>query len=391
MKRIFLTLCAVVMSLGAWAGIPNKIIVPDIDGYLTLKGDFHVHTVFSDGNVWPTTRVKEALWEGLDVIAITDHLDTRHQRMVNRGIFNGEKVDRDTSYEMAAKEGEGKLIVIHGGEISRGMPPGHWNCLFIEDNDDICAAAEANDHDHMLAMEGGLKEATKQGGFIMWNHPNWEKHAPNETIWWDEHEKLYQEGYMHAIEVYNMSCGYSPEAHEWCLEKDMAIIGNSDIHNPFFEEINYMEGYHRPVTLVFAKERSEAGVKEALQDRRSAIFAEGVVYGREQELLPLYEACVEVVNVAIAPKKITITLRNNSSIPIVLTKNDAPESQDCYYPRYMVLTPFETKDFSVNTILVDHKSQKFTEKVVDVNFNVESFQIGANKPLKYKYSINLEK
>ena len=44
--------------------------LPDIPGYRTLKGDFHVHTDFSDGVVWPTFRIDEALREGIDVIAI---------------------------------------------------------------------------------------------------------------------------------------------------------------------------------------------------------------------------------------------------------------------------------------------------------------------------------
>ena len=53
------------------------IRIPDINGYKTLKCDFHVHTVFSDGKVLPDQRVKEAWNEGLDVIAITDHLEYR--------------------------------------------------------------------------------------------------------------------------------------------------------------------------------------------------------------------------------------------------------------------------------------------------------------------------
>ena len=32
--------------------IPRKEIrIPDLNGYLTLKCDFHMHTVFSDGDV----------------------------------------------------------------------------------------------------------------------------------------------------------------------------------------------------------------------------------------------------------------------------------------------------------------------------------------------------
>ena len=46
------------------AQVRNEIRVPDPEGYRTLKCDFHIHTVFSDGLVWPTVRVDEAYREG---------------------------------------------------------------------------------------------------------------------------------------------------------------------------------------------------------------------------------------------------------------------------------------------------------------------------------------
>lgn len=49
----------------------RELRLPEIDGYQLLKCDFHVHTIFSDGIVWPTLRVQEAWEEGLDAIAIT--------------------------------------------------------------------------------------------------------------------------------------------------------------------------------------------------------------------------------------------------------------------------------------------------------------------------------
>ena len=73
------------------------INIPDIDGYKTLKCDFHVHTVFSDGKVWPDQRVNEAWNEGLDVIAITDHIEYRPNKEIVKGDFN-------TSYEIAKNE-----------------------------------------------------------------------------------------------------------------------------------------------------------------------------------------------------------------------------------------------------------------------------------------------
>ena len=50
----------------------DPLPVPDIPGYRTLKCDFHMHTVYSDGDVWPTLRVQEAWKDGLDAIAITE-------------------------------------------------------------------------------------------------------------------------------------------------------------------------------------------------------------------------------------------------------------------------------------------------------------------------------
>ena len=51
--------------------------LPDVNGYHVYKADLHLHTMFSDGNVTPEFRVQEAWYDGLDVIAITDHVEGR--------------------------------------------------------------------------------------------------------------------------------------------------------------------------------------------------------------------------------------------------------------------------------------------------------------------------
>ena len=42
------------------ADVRREIRFPDLPGCGTLKCDFHMHTVFSDGEVWPPVRVAEA-------------------------------------------------------------------------------------------------------------------------------------------------------------------------------------------------------------------------------------------------------------------------------------------------------------------------------------------
>src|SRR5665811_318493 len=125
-KLIFAT--AVLLSMGTTVSGQRKIVnLPDIPGYVTLKCDFHMHTVFSDGDVWPAVRVDEALRDGLDAIAITDHIEYTPKK-------DFIPVDLNAGWEIT--EGyakEGNLILVHGTEITRKMPPGHFNALFIKD------------------------------------------------------------------------------------------------------------------------------------------------------------------------------------------------------------------------------------------------------------------
>ena len=381
MKKLTSLFLSLLVATSALAYTPNKIIIPDVKGYKTLKGDFHLHTMFSDGSVWPETRVKEALWEGLDVLAITDHIDTRSQRWTKRGYLS-EKCNRNTSYELAKEAAEGTdLLVIKGGELSRRRPSGHCNVLFVQDNEKIVKAAEKYDDDNALATEHGLKEARKQGAFIMLNHPNWSKYAPNETVMTSVHKKLLKEGIFDAVEVCNAACGYSPEAHEWCLKYDLAILSGTDAHAPMFMSIDYLGGEHRTVTLVFAKEKTEASLREAMEARRTAIFTNGMIYGRKQELKPLFEACVQVKDIKWDEKGVVFTLENVSSIPVRLTK--APGSEKYWYSRYVNLPPFSSVKLSVRPLLIENTQPELDASVKEIvaNFFVETFHIGANKPL----------
>lgn len=138
--------------------------------------------------------------DGLDVIAITDHVDARLQKYKNKGIM---QADRDESYKIAAAAGNtNDVLVIHGGEITRSMAPGHFNTLFVYNCETIGNASDAHEN-HVDAMRAGLAEAKKQDGFLVWNHPHWERQAQNETRWYPEHTALYDEGLMQGIEICN--------------------------------------------------------------------------------------------------------------------------------------------------------------------------------------------
>lgn len=255
----------------------SKYSFPDILNYETLVCDFHMHTVFSDGLVWPKVRVNEAVNEGLDAIAISEHLEYMPYNSWLKG-------DHNTSYEIARPLAEKKgLILIRAAEITKSMPPGHFNFLFIEN-------ANAIDS---IDWENAIAQAKEQGAFIMWNHPGWwqEDEIP---IWYEEHSWLLLNGLMDGIEIVNEN-SYYPLAHQWAIDSGLTILGNSDIHDPVDYFFDKSKGEHRPVTLVFAKERSEEGIREALDNKRTAIYYKNSLIGNEKYLEALFLHSIDII------------------------------------------------------------------------------------------------
>ena len=280
----------------------RSIEFPDIPGYLTLKCDLHMHTVFSDGSVWSNIRVQEAIRDGLDAISITDHIELQpHQKDIPHP-------DRNRSFEHAvyASRGSG-LTVINGAEITRSMPPGHFNAIFLQD---------ANKLDQKDVMEV-FREAKRQDAFVFWNHPHWTSQQENGIATLNElHLQLISEGLIQGIEIYNEDT-YSDEALQIALDHNLTILGNSDIHGLIDWQFDVAGGGHRPVTLVFATENTPEGIREALMQRRTAVWFDNTLVGDEKFLVPLVQQSLGVDRLDKEPVQ-TLMIRNNSDATYIL-------------------------------------------------------------------------
>ena len=266
------------LSAATPAMAQRKIInLPDIPGYVTLKCDFHLHTVFSDGTIWPTMRIDEAVRDGLDAIAITDHLGaSARKEFIPPDDDAGWKIG-----EQYAKERN--LILVHGTEITgRQMPPGHFNALFIKN-----ASALPRDD-----VWGSLEAAARQGAFVQWNHPGWKAQQPDGIPKiYDIHERLIAKGYLHGIEVFNHSDSY-PVVLDMCREHKLAVMGNSDNHTVISEAYPKPQNINRPMTLVLAKERNHDALKEALFAGRTLVWFRDTLAGKEEYARPFFYECV---------------------------------------------------------------------------------------------------
>lgn len=278
MKSVWAMLAVMVGLLVAGravaADVRYETHFPDLPGYQTLPCDFHMHTVFSDGLVWPTVRVKEAWRQGLEAIAITDHIE-----------YQPHKSDVPTSHNRSHEMVQGlaremNLLLIKGTEITRDTPPGHFNALFLQD------VTPLDTPDFLEA----IKRANEQGAYVFWNHQGWK--GEEKGRWLDVHTTMFDNKWFQGMEVANGD-EYYPQAHQWCLEKNLTMMGNTDIHDPDLRQKS-TSADHRTMTLVFAKERTPEAIKEALLAGRTTVWYKDQLIGRKEWLQPLFKACVHV-------------------------------------------------------------------------------------------------
>ena len=296
---------------------PRKISFPDTANYHTLVLDPHTHSAFSDGHVWPRIRVEEALRDGLDALAITEHLEYQPH------IADIPHPDRNRAYEDAANAAKNTdVIVIPGAEITRDMPASHMNALFISDANKLLSLGDAeapkSSRDHSRITEAwppqnAVQAAHEQGAFIFWNHAWWTNDFPNGIPTVSEfHQNNINNGLLHGIEVANGKY-FSEDAFQIALDHNLTLIGCSDIHNLIDWDYEPHKGGHRPVTLVMAEEHSAESIKDALFDRRTVVWYKNWLIGRKEHLDPLLQSCLSIEEATYGKGEILAVTINNQS------------------------------------------------------------------------------
>lgn len=344
MKRIFMFVAAVVASLSASAQYyqdnvnpemlrmehprshnRKEFYAPSVDGYTAYKADLHNHTVFSDGHLTMQSRVREAWADGLDVIAVTEHLEFRpHEKDLVKYLkgYTGKdakakaydfvskpcpakediSVDFNVPVEIARKTAKNyDMTIIPGIEVTRKPDEYcHFNALFTKDNNAIY------DPDPMQS----LRNAKAQGALVLHNHPGWKRKDMSMTKF---EKAAYKEGVIDGIEIMNGSEFY-PKALTRAWKYNFFVSSNTDIHQPSSD--NYLRhGKRRNMTLIFAKDKSLESLREAIDARRTLAYSYGTLAGEESLLRKFFEASIEVRQIAVDKKgRRQIIVTNNSSM-----------------------------------------------------------------------------
>ena len=360
-------------KLYSTAPIRTEIITPKVNGYNCYTADLHVHTMFSDGDITPAERVKEAWIDGLDIMAITDHIETRRQERemlkflkgyspekkgfepinvrCSRGVHADERgivsdLNLSTELARAAVKNYPGLTIIKGTEISREpVHIGHYCALFTTDNNTLYSTDDAQT----------IRNARAQGAIITHNHPGWERTSTDYT----EFEKgIYAEGLIDGIEISNGSSFY-PEIVRRAIDKKLYMVSATDIHATT-ASIYGKANFYRNMTLIFAKNTSEEEIRKALLSQRTLGYSAGYIIGEKSLLTDFFRASVTAKRVADSSKGAIVEVANHTSFPYTLRYGTRILQLDAMSKISLTVKSAELSFIVENMIHVDYQHPTIT-------------------------------
>lgn len=295
----------------------TEIVLPDVCGYKVIKTDLHVHTIYSDGNTTPSYRITEAWQDGLDAIAITDHIEYRpNEKTMKKFLADGVTPARHSKdgvvsdlnvsvLDAASKASALGITLIPGIEITRDpVSIGHFNALFTTDNNLI------PDPDPLQAV----RNAKKQGALVQNNHPGWRRTDNDFT---SVTKAAIEEGLVDGVEVFN-SYEFYPDVIETAVDKGFYVSCGSDIHPTSHDRFGRY-GVFRDMTLVLARDSSAESVREALENCRTLAYAYGDLAGSESLLKEFFKSSFKFDVISTDGNGVkSVKVTNNSSFPYVL-------------------------------------------------------------------------
>lgn len=204
-----------------------------------LRGDFHMHTVYSDGKYTPDQQINMAVHRNLSFIFFSDH-------------------NTDTSNAIiGAYQASLAPDLLIGRAIEVTTRHGHWQAVGLDRDQLIEWRYQLNDNP---GYEAATHQVHRSGGFVSVNHPFANCPACN---WgfpdWDHND---------AIEVWNAAWDPTDQqaVQKWQQllvdGKFTTAIGGSDAHS--FPALNGL-----PTTIVKSRGRSQAAIVEAVKAGRA--------------------------------------------------------------------------------------------------------------------------
>ncbi|CAN5807809.1 CehA/McbA family metallohydrolase [soil metagenome] len=207
---------------------PPRHDLPASDGRRWRAGDFHAHTVHSDGALGLAELAERAARRGLEVLAVTDHNTVSHHR------------------HLATAGDHAGIALVPGQEVTTDR--GHANVF-----------GDVGWIDFRQPPDTWGQEADRRGGLLCVNHP-WR----GELAW-----RYPGSAPAEVVEMWHSTWDRrSPVPWETFTRFGSVPIGGSDFHRPGSQEVG------SPTTWLECEDTSTASVLAALRSGRVAISAD---------------------------------------------------------------------------------------------------------------------
>src|SRR5690606_32262198 len=118
------------------------------------------------------------------------------------------------------------------------------------------------------------------------NMPAWK--VRDTAVFTEFHKQLYDKKMLSGIEVVNSGI-YNVTAHRLAFQYNLTMFCNTDGHDDMFPRY---AATHRPMTLVFATDKTEAAIKEALIAKRTALYFDDYIVARQPEAEAFFKSSV---------------------------------------------------------------------------------------------------
>lgn len=226
-------------------------------------------------------------------------------------------------------------------------------------------------------------EAKRQDAFVSYNHPSYSWWDKKDTVLFtDFHQELLDQNILGGVEVVN-SGRYNIIAHRMAMKYDLTMLCNTDEHYDMYPR--YVDS-HRPMTLVFAKEKTETGIKEALNAKRTALYFDDFIVARKMEAEALFKAAVKA-HVEIRNRNgeplIVVHLTNTSDLPFHL-RMDSHYDIESLPMGQTVLGPQEKQEIILKAIWTYPES-------TTLDIHVSNILVGPDEALQCSFALPIPK
>jgi predicted metal-dependent phosphoesterase TrpH len=244
-----------------------------------LKGDLHMHSIYSDGRATPFAMVLASLGAGMDFLSVTDHdcydgaqnaIEKVKKHSIDILLLAGEEVSVGGKKDMSIAQGNGHILSINANTSIEDLRKDTKR--YEKELQGIVEVLKTEDIDtnidpvHYAKNIWVIKKIKEAKGISILAHPNWVYRDGKYHLHQAFYKEMLRSSHLDGVEVFGEEKikEHNNMTHLTALQtknkhKYLAPFANSDAHDSDHEIGDRF-------TILFVKEKSASSITEAIQE-----------------------------------------------------------------------------------------------------------------------------